>query len=103
MSFSPGSVTCSAGWSVRRCFRSMFPPVLCLEIWPGREGRLATVLVVGKYVHRMLPDLGNIHQRIIGILAVEEGRRPVEVFEAERIVDHFLDDNARHTIVIARC
>ena len=77
------------------------PPVLRLYIGPGREGRLATVLVVGKYVHRMLPELGHIHQRIVGILAVEESCSPVQVFETERIVDHLRDDNARHTIVIA--
>src|SRR2546425_12459743 len=51
----------------------------------------------------MLPDLGHVRQRIVGILAVEEGRSPVQVFEAERIVDYFLDDNAWHTIVIAGC
>src|SRR5436853_7135544 len=101
MSFSPVAVTCAAGWSVRRCLRSMMPPVLCLGVRPGREGRLTTFLVIGEYVHRMLPELGNIRQRIIGILAVEEGRCPVQVFEAERIVDDLLDDNARHTIVIA--
>src|SRR3989454_5349634 len=101
MSFSPGSATCPIGWSVRRCLRSIMPPVLCLDIGSGRESRLATVLVTGEYVHRMLPELGHVRQRVVGILAVEEGRRPVQVFEAERIVDHVLDDNARHTIVIA--
>src|SRR5690242_11930223 len=50
----------------------------------------------------MLPELSHIHHRIVGILAVEESRHPVQVFEAERIVDDFLDDNAWHTIVIAR-
>ena len=49
----------------------------------------------------MLPEFGDVHQRLVGILAVEEGCRPVKVFEAQRIVDYFLDDNARHTIVIA--
>src|SRR5437867_2174279 len=49
----------------------------------------------------MLPEFGYVHQCIVGILAVEKGRRPVQVLEAERIVDDFLDDNTRHTIVIA--
>src|SRR5215468_6874029 len=49
----------------------------------------------------MLPELGYVHQRVVGILAIEEGRGSVQVFEAERIVHHVLDDNARHTIVIA--
>src|SRR5437773_9701722 len=49
----------------------------------------------------MFPEFGNVHQRIVGILAVEESCRPVQVFEAQRIVDYFLDHNTRHTIVIA--
>src|SRR5215510_10145083 len=81
----------------------MIPPVLHLCVGPGRESGLATVLVMGEYVHRMLPELGNIHQRIVGILTVEECRRPVQMFEAERIIEHFLDDNAWHTIIIAGC
>src|SRR5215831_8589054 len=81
----------------------MIPPVLRLYIGPGRESRLATVLVTGEYVHWMLPELCHVHQRTVGILAVEESRSPVQVFEAERIIDHFLDNNARHTIVIAGC
>ena len=79
----------------------MIPPILCLCVGPSRKGRLATVLITGEYIHRMLPELGHVHQRIVGIPAVEEGCRPVQVFEAERIVDHVLDDNARHPIVIA--
>src|SRR4029453_1347151 len=103
MSFSSGPATRSAGWSVRRCFRSMIPPVLRLCVGPGRESCLASVLVMGEDVYWMTPELGDIHQCVVGILAVEECRRPVQMFEAERIIKHFLDDNAWYTKVIEGC
>src|SRR5262245_10065544 len=49
----------------------------------------------------MLPELGDVYQRTVGVLAVEERCCSVQVFEAERIVDHVLDNKARHTIVRA--
>src|SRR2546426_9872675 len=101
MSFSPGSATCPIGWSVRRCLRSIMPPVLCLDIGSGRESRLATVLVTGEYVHRMLPELGHVRQRVVGILAVEGGPVPGPAFVADRIVDHVLDDHAWTTSLVA--
>src|SRR5262245_4709332 len=81
----------------------MIPPTFRLDIWPGCEGCVVTILIAGEQMHRMLPELSYIHQGVVAILAVEEDRRPVQVLETKEIVDYFLDDNAWHAIIIAGC
>src|SRR2546427_11451220 len=70
-------------------------------IRPGREGSILAALVAGQQVHRMLPQFDHEGERIRGILAVEIRGSAVQVFEAERVVDDFLDDDAWYAVVIA--
>src|SRR2546426_8370957 len=84
------------------CHPSPLPLSSSPLIRPGREGSILAALVAGQQVHRMLPQFDHEGERIRGILAVEIRGSAVQVFEAERVVDDFLDDDAWYAVVIAR-
>ena len=60
------------------------------------------MLVTGHQVYRVLPEFSDIGQRLGCETPVEIRAGAVQVFEIEHVVDHFMDDDARHAVVVAR-